>query len=377
MRKVFSLGLLIAAMTLIVFPSCKKDKKVTGVKLSETTKSIVVGGEFVLTAIVTPTDAANKAVTWSTDKPAVATVENGKVKGIAVGEATITVTTKDGNKTDKCKVTVTEEPIAVTGVTLSEKEKILKVGEEFTLTATVAPANATNKEVTWTSDKPEIVTVDNNGKVKGVKEGEASITVTTVDGSKKDNCKITVQTKLSSLYKIEVNVDNGETYASIMDSVEAFYWDKDLKTISLQRVPYNNGKFVFELEDTIKNEKLKTIVEYYSSEQIGESAVISDRTALIAPIGIKGTKEGKTQNITFNPIFKVDGAMFSSGIYIHSDKNCNVTMDKQIGQQNYVFKLKLVRGYNLIQTIQYVENGVMKTVYTTEQQGKLSWSVWK
>ena len=108
MRKVFSLGLLIAAMMLIVFPSCKKDKKVTGVKLSETTKSIVVGGEFVLTAIVTPTDAANKAVTWSTDKPAVATVENGKVKGIAVGEATITVTTKDDNKTTICKVTVVD-----------------------------------------------------------------------------------------------------------------------------------------------------------------------------------------------------------------------------------------------------------------------------
>ena len=52
-------------------------------------------------------------------------------------------------------------------------------------------------------------------------------------------------------------------------------------------------------------------------------------------------------------------------------------MDKQIGQQNYVFKLKLIKGYNLIQTIQYVENGVMKTVYTTEQQGEISWSVWK
>ena len=192
MKKVFSLGLLIAAMTLIAFPSCKKDKKVTGVKLSETTKSIVVGGEFVLTATVSPTDAANKDVTWSTDKPAVATVENGKVKGIAVGEATITVTTKDGNKTDKCKVTVTKKPIAVTGVTLSAEEKMLKVGSEFTLTATVAPSNATNKEVTWTSDKADIATVDNNGKVKGVKEGDAIITVTTKDGEKKATCKVTV-----------------------------------------------------------------------------------------------------------------------------------------------------------------------------------------
>ena len=110
MKKVFSFGLLIAAMVLVTFSSCKPAntvKNVTGVKLSETTKSIVVGGEFVLTATVSPTDATNKEVTWASDKADIATVDNnGKVKGLAIGEATITVTTKDGNKTDKCKVTV-------------------------------------------------------------------------------------------------------------------------------------------------------------------------------------------------------------------------------------------------------------------------------
>ena len=195
MKKVFSFGLLIAAMVLVTFSSCKPAntvKNVTGVKLSETTKSIVVGGEFVLTATVSPTDAANKEVTWSTDKADIATVDNnGKVKGLAIGEATITVTTKDGNKTDKCKVTVTAKPIAVTGVTLNETEKKLKVDEEFTLTATVMPADATNKEVTWASDKPAVATVT-DGKVKGVKEGEATITVTTKDGNKTDKCKVTV-----------------------------------------------------------------------------------------------------------------------------------------------------------------------------------------
>ena len=113
MKKVFSLGLLIAAMVLVTFSSCKPAntvKNVTGVKLSETTKSILVGGEFVLTATVSPTDAANKEVTWASDKADIATVDNnGKVKGVKDGEATITVTTKDGNKTDKCKVTVTNE----------------------------------------------------------------------------------------------------------------------------------------------------------------------------------------------------------------------------------------------------------------------------
>ncbi|MFC2580347.1 MAG: Ig-like domain-containing protein [Bacteroidota bacterium] len=109
MKKVFSLGLLIAAMTLIAFPSCKKDKKVTGVKLSETTKSIVVGSEFVLTVTVAPANATNKEVTWTSDKAYIATVDNnGKVKGVKEGEATITVTTKDDNKTTRCKVTVVD-----------------------------------------------------------------------------------------------------------------------------------------------------------------------------------------------------------------------------------------------------------------------------
>ena len=162
-----------------------------------------------------------------------------------------------------------------------------------------------------------------------------------------------------------------------MDSVEILYYDKDFKTIPLQRVPYNNGKFTFELEDTIKNEKLKTIVEYYSSEQIGDSAVISDRTTLITELGIKGTKLGQMKNITFNPTFTVAGAMLSSGVYVHVNKNCEVTMDKVIGPQRYVFNLKLVKGYNFIQNIQSVENGMMKTVYTTQQQGKLSWSIWQ
>ena len=222
MKKVFSFGLLIAAMTLIAFPSCKGDKKVTGVKLSETTKSIVVGGEFVLTATVSPNDAVNKEVTWASDKPAVATVDNnGKVKGLAIGEATITVTTKEGNKTDKCKVTVTAKPIAVTGVTLNETEKKLKVGEEFTLTATVMPADATNKEVTWSSDKADIATVDNNGKVKGVKEGEATITVTTKDGEKKATCKVTVsdvtQTDLYWFaYRGHLGVQNRHFYTIIL-----------------------------------------------------------------------------------------------------------------------------------------------------------------
>ena len=70
-----------------------------------------------------------------------------------VGEATITVTTEDGGKTATCKVTVIETSVAVTGVTLNKTELILDTGGSETLTATVAPADATNQKVTWKSDR--------------------------------------------------------------------------------------------------------------------------------------------------------------------------------------------------------------------------------
>lgn len=118
MKKRISLNLLIAAMILVAFSSCKGNtpdvkKKVTGVKLSETTKTILVGDEFTLTATVEPTDAADKTVVWTSDKPTIATVTDGKVKGVAEGEANITVTTKDGSQKATCKVKVDKKAKAV------------------------------------------------------------------------------------------------------------------------------------------------------------------------------------------------------------------------------------------------------------------------
>jgi pullulanase family protein len=113
MKKVFSFGLLIAAIVLVAFSSCKPGntvKNVTKVRLSEQTKTIKVDEEFTLKATVSPADAANKEVTWTSDQPTIASVDNnGKVKGLAIGEATITVTTVDGNKTATCKVTVIDK----------------------------------------------------------------------------------------------------------------------------------------------------------------------------------------------------------------------------------------------------------------------------
>lgn len=173
--------------------------KVNEVKLDQTALSLKEGESKDLTATVLPDNAKDKSVTWSSDRTDVATVENGKVTAVKEGTATITVTTTDGGKTATCTVTVTKkeevkpEKVAVTGVSLNKTTLELEEGKTESLTVTVAPENATDKTVSFASDKTEIAAVDANGKITAVKEGTATITVTTTDGGKTATCEVTVK----------------------------------------------------------------------------------------------------------------------------------------------------------------------------------------
>ena len=91
-----------------------------------------------------------------------------------------------------------DKPLQVTGVSLNKTTHTIDTGESFTLTATVAPLNATNKGVTWASDNESVVTVDQNGTVSaaaGVTEGSAVITATTKDGGFTATCTVKVGKK--------------------------------------------------------------------------------------------------------------------------------------------------------------------------------------
>ena len=170
---------------------------VTSVALDKTTLALTVGDAAVqLTATVAPEDATDKTVTWSSDKESVATVDaTGKVTAVAAGEATITA--KAGDKTATCKVTVTAATVAVTSVALDKTTLALTVGDAAVqLTATVAPEDATDKTVTWSSDKTSVATVDATGKVTAVAEGTATITAKA--GDKTATCTVTVTAKASS-----------------------------------------------------------------------------------------------------------------------------------------------------------------------------------
>ena len=173
-------------------------KKVVKVSLSKKSVVLVKGRSTTVKATVTPTNATNKKLKWTTSNSKVAVV-NSQGKIIAKGRcnATIKVMALDGsNKYATVKVTV-KQP--VTSVKLNRNSAILKAKgkakqKTVTLKATAYPKNANNKAVSWKSSNTKIATVNSKGKVTAKKKGTCYITATAKDGSKKSaKCKIVVK----------------------------------------------------------------------------------------------------------------------------------------------------------------------------------------
>ena len=150
--------------------------------------SVVVGQTTTLTATVNPTNASNKNVTWSSLNTGTATVDaqTGVVTGVSAGTATIRATAADGSGVTVNKsVTVTSPNIKVTSITINPSGNVsVEIGKTTTLTASVSPDNATNKNVTWSSLNTDIATIDaQTGVITGVNAGTATIQITAADGS--------------------------------------------------------------------------------------------------------------------------------------------------------------------------------------------------
>jgi len=178
---------------LVITTSAPLPKSVNGVSLNETNMVLAMGGTpGLLTATVTPADATDKRVTWSSSNPAVATVSNGIVTPLAVGSTVITATTTDGGFIATCEVTVNAAPVVPSGVSVAPTSLSLTAGGAAgTLTATVNPANATNKAVSWQSSNPAVATVS-NGVVTPLTAGTAIVSAITAVGGFSATCEVTV-----------------------------------------------------------------------------------------------------------------------------------------------------------------------------------------
>ena len=170
---------------------------VSGVSLNKTSANVLVDGSVTLSATVSPSDASNKSVTWSSSNNSIATVSGGKVTGKKAGTVTITVKTSNG-KTATSKVTVYGKPSLSVGATT--------IMDEHTTTASASNVSGT---ISWSSSNSSIFTVSSTGSIKGKKPGTATLTM---KAKNKVGGSVTL-TKSITVRKIKVLwVGNSKTY---------------------------------------------------------------------------------------------------------------------------------------------------------------------
>lgn len=170
------------------------DINVTGVSLNTSSITLNSGQTAQLTATITPSNATNQSLNWSSSNTAIATVNSsGVVTTISEGTTTVSVSTVDGNYIASATITVSSSTISVTGIAISPTTVTIEEGQTTQLTATISPSNASNKNVNWSSNNTSIATVGTNGTVTGILQGTVSITVTSVDGGYSANTIITVE----------------------------------------------------------------------------------------------------------------------------------------------------------------------------------------
>lgn len=199
---------LVLVLSLIVSSCSEKEPlhiPVTGITLNPTSVSLVEGETTTVSATISPSNADNQKVIWSSDNSSVATVNNGTITAVSAGTATITAKADDGGKTATCSVSVKSKSVPVESVSLEKTAITLRVGGTAEVKATISPDNATNKTINWKSSDESIASVK-DGVITGVGLGTCSITAT-VEG-KTATCTITVEA--TPVESITLDVDKAE-----------------------------------------------------------------------------------------------------------------------------------------------------------------------
>ena len=212
-----------------------------GITITPSTVSLDEGATSKLTITYEPSNATNKKVTWKSSNTGVVTVDdNGNLKGIASGTATITAIANDGGKVGTAKVVVNAIDKTLKGISLSKKELVMKIGDTETLTVVYNPTNADKKGVTWKSSNSKIVSVD-EGKLTALKPGMVEITVTSDSGDYTAVCKVKVSSppiEAIKFSKEEMEVPMGdkvtlETVSTPEDAIiEDAIWTSSDETVA-------------------------------------------------------------------------------------------------------------------------------------------------
>ncbi len=179
---------------------------ITGIAQNKQVTVIERGRSERLYTSITPLNATNQNIKWSSSNTGIATVNVfGTVTGVSEGTARITAESIDGGFTAYCDCVIVAESVSVSGVSIVETSVVIAAGFSEQLTALIAPSNASNQNVTWSSSNSSIASVDSSGKVTGIAEGSAVITVTTSDGSKQASCNCLISSIITEVESVSLN----------------------------------------------------------------------------------------------------------------------------------------------------------------------------
>lgn len=176
---------------------------VTGISLNATLFTVNIGSTFTLIANVTPSDASNKSVQYSSSDTTIATVNSsGLVKGISAGSVTITANSGDFRITSVGTVPA----VIPTSISITPSSVNVNAGRTTTLTPTILPSTSSNKTVRWSSSNTGIATVNPVGMVTGVGNGTATILAVTVSGEIQGESTVTVSTPVTGISVLPTSV---------------------------------------------------------------------------------------------------------------------------------------------------------------------------
>ena len=352
-------------------------KEVKEIILKKEEIEIIVGESSKIEIEVLPKELKQYKLTWESSNSEIVTVdENGNIIGLKNGEADITVSS--GEVVSTCKVKVIT---MVESVTISKSRTTIDVETSDELIVIVNPENASNKNVTWESSDPSIATVDENGKVTGIKPGEVIVTATTVDGGKKVSCDVTVI--LIPRYTIKF-IDNnqsiikkeGETLGTLPTPKKEGYifkgWFTDSKEgtqVTEKTIVKNNMNIYahWEEEETFTEGPGQGIysrtVTYmgrtfkdYKQNRMGAAIEAGG----CGPVSLLSIASGYNDSITIDQIIKVSGLSTSfnyinaaarsiglshSQIYVYSSRN---PVEPVLQNLTNIAKSELRAGHQLI-----------------------------
>jgi uncharacterized protein YjdB/endonuclease/exonuclease/phosphatase family metal-dependent hydrolase len=263
------------------------DVSVTGISLDKSELSLFVGDTVTLKASVTPDNATNTTILWSSNIPEIAAVDisTGKITAVSAGNAIISAVTEDGGKKATCRVTVTPVIVPVTEVLLDKYSLLLSIGETASLEATVEPDSATDKAVSWESDNPAVATVNaSTGKITAKSAGEAKISAVANDGGKSAACNLTVVK--NALRVMSFNIWGGggrsidRTIAAIRESGADVVGIQEEANNSASRIADGLGWTTFHTYTSLLGKSCAIVSKYpvvaVSASKIGVKLQISD-----------------------------------------------------------------------------------------------------